>query len=338
VKRIVLLGAGHAHALVLKELAKRPLPGEAALTVVNPEPAQIYSGMVPGCVAGHYRLDEIVIDFARLAARAGAQFVRASVAALDPERRQVRLQDGRQLEYDIASLNVGSLTDTSIEGAAQALPVKPLRSFLEKIDRAEDGRIAMVGGGAAGAELAMALAHRGARVTLYSENAIGEPLRGALAASGVAVDESERLAAITKDTTERFDRVVLATGAAPHPWLRASGLALDARGFVLVDETLRSASHAGVFAVGDCATLRSAAHPKSGVYAVRQAPVLAANLRAAAGEEHRYARYKPQRRALMLISCGSKRAIATWGRVSMQGAWLWRVKDMIDRRWIAQFK
>jgi NADH dehydrogenase FAD-containing subunit len=145
-------------------------------------------------------------------------------------------------------------------------------------------------------------------------------------------------AVITKDTKRKHDRVVLATGSAPFPWQRAADLATDARGFFLVDPTLRSVSHPGVFAVGDCGTSRNAPHPKSGVYSVRHASVLAQNLVSAAAGERRFTRYSAQRNALMLISCGSKRAIARWGSFSADGAWLWRAKDVIDRRWIASFK
>ena len=112
----------------------------------------------------------------------------------------------------------------------------------------------------------------------------------------------------------------------------ADGLAVDERGFVLVDERLRSVSHPEVFAAGDCATLRHAPHSKSGVYAVRHAPVLAANL---GGAERRYV---PQRRALALIGCGDRHAIADWNGLSVEGAWVWRWKDRIDRRWVEGFR
>jgi selenide,water dikinase len=107
---------------------------------------------------------------------------------------------------------------------------------------------------------------------------------------------------------------------------------VDGRGFILVDDQLRSVSHPEVLAAGDCATLRDAPHPKSGVYAVRHAPVLAANLRGAGR------RYRPQRRALMLLSCGARYAIADWGGLSWEGAWVWRWKDRIDRRWVEGFR
>ena len=102
---------------------------------------------------------------------------------------------------------------------------------------------------------------------------------------------------------------------------------------MLVDEYLRSVSHAEVFAAGDCATLRAAPHAKSGVYAVRHAEVLAHNLRGGG-----LRRYVPQRRALALISCGARHAIVDWGGLSAEGAWAWTWKDRLDRRWVEQFK
>ena len=130
---------------------------------------------------------------------------------------------------------------------------------------------------------------------------------------------------------------VLATGAAPQPWLRESGLATDQRGFVLVHSTLQSISHPEVFALGDCATLGAAPHPRSGVYSVRHGESLAENLRrlfAGAALEP----YVPQRDALALISCGARYAIAERGAWSAQGRWVWWWKDRIDRRWIESFR
>ena len=326
-KRVLLAGGGHAHAWVLRA----GVAGE--VTLVTPYPHHTYSGMLPGFVAGHYALDEIRIDVARLAARAGVKLVLGRVAALDATRRIARLEDGAELEYDIASLDVGS--DSA--APAYALAAKPFEPFMEQWLEAKDRArsIAVVGAGAAGVELAMAAAHRtSARVALFSDRPMFRPglarriarqlrMNGVELRAGVAFADGMR-----KD----HDLVIWTAGAAPLQWLRDSGLATCERGFVLVDDTLRSVSHPEVFAVGDCVTLRDAPHPKSGVFAVRHAPVLAANLH---GERRRYA---PQRRALALISCGARYAIAEWGGVSWEGAWVWRWKDRIDRRWVEGFK
>jgi selenide,water dikinase len=177
----------------------------------------------------------------------------------------------------------------------------------------------------------MAVAHRtNARVALYSDRPMCRPglarrIARQLARNGVELTKAAYAG-------EAFDLVIWTAGAAALPWLRTSGLAVDQRGFVLVDDALRSVSHPEVLAAGDCATLRDAAHPKSGVYAVRHAPVLAANL---GGAQRRYV---PQRRALALISCGERYAIADWNGLSVEGAWVWRWKDRIDRRWVKGFR
>jgi selenide,water dikinase len=203
-------------------------------------------------------------------------------------------------------------------------------------------KVGVVGAGAAGVEIAMAVAYRAAAdVTVYSDRpAVGRRVARALERNGVTLRSNTLVTAVepgpavlAAGTRESFDLVIWTAGAAPLPWLRNSGLATDAQGFVLVDDKLRSVSHPEVFAAGDCATLRDAPHPKSGVYAVRHGEVLAQNLRG--GEPRSYA---PQRRALALISCGSRTAIADWNGWSAEGAWAWRWKDRIDRRWIAGFR
>jgi selenide,water dikinase len=132
------------------------------------------------------------------------------------------------------------------------------------------------------------------------------------------------------------DRIVWATAAGSQPWLAASGLASDPRGFVQIDDTLRSPSHPFVFAAGDCATQIAHPRPKSGVFAVRQGPPLAANLRRRLHSESPTA-YVPQRHALALISTGGKHAVASRGPFVFEGDWVWRWKDRIDRAFMAKY-
>lgn len=344
-KRILLAGAGHAHLVVLRDFAKQPLYG-ARLTIVSQYPRQVYSGMLPGLIAGHYRRAETEIDVARLAERAYAELVRSEVAALDPGRRVATLRDGAEIGYDFASLNVGSLMERSIPGAAHALAAKPFEDFVAQVGNPR--RIAIAGAGAAGAEIAMALRWRGAAVTLYSAQPSMPPALARRAQramrrigvdfrSGMPVDAIEPgPVVIAGSSRQEFDLVVLTTGAVAAAWPRAAGLATDERGFVLVDATLRSVSHPGVFAVGDCATLQNAVHARSGVYSVRHGEVLAANLRKIVQEEP-LAPYTPQPRSLVLLSCGRRYAIAERGGRSAEGWWAWRWKNWIDRRWVRSF-
>lgn len=345
-KRVLLIGAGHAHAVLLRSLAQTPLHG-ARITLVSPQPRQIYSGMLPGLVAGHYRLQDAEIDFPGLADRAYAEFVAGTVVSVDAAGRSARLYDGSVIGYDLLSLNVGSRIDLSIPGSREhALPAKPFDLFIRNLKIAD--RIAVAGAGAAGVELAMALRYLGAAVTLYSAKPafppalakrVAEVLRRAEVdfRPGMAVEAIEAGPVIRNGSSrQEFDLVLLTTGAIALPWLRESGLAADEQGFVLVRSTLQSVSHPEVFAAGDCAAL-DGGEAKSGVHAVRHGALLLHNLGALVKQQPLQI-YQPRPCALALISCGARYAIAAWGGWSAEGRWAWHWKDRIDRRWVASFR
>ena len=343
-KRVLLAGAGHAHAWLLGALAEQPLYG-ARITLVSPHARQLYSAMLPGLIAGHYQREEAEFNVGLLAARAFADFVPGSLVRLDAARRVALLADGRQIPYDIASLNVGSHTDDSTPGANEwTLPLKPYERLVERLRY--DAHIAIAGGGASGAELAMALRYRGAMVTLYSDELPFPPrlarrIERALRRRGVDYRPGMRADAvepgpvvIAGQAHQQFDQVLWAAGPAPVAWLERSGLERDEQGFVRVDATLRSVSHPEVFAVGDCAATGEA---KSGVQAVRQGQVLAHNVRAAVMQTP-LAPYEPRPHALLLLTCGARYAIAARGGWSAQGRWVWWWKNWIDRRWMARLR
>ncbi|MEO6409643.1 MAG: FAD-dependent oxidoreductase [Burkholderiaceae bacterium] len=361
-KQLFLLGGGHAHVEVLRRIARSPLPA-TRVSLVSPRPQALYSGMVPGIVAGHYDAAECSIDLRLLAQQAGATWVQASACGIDAAANRMRLFDGGDLGYDVLSLDIGSITDLgSIAGAAQhGLPVRPIEDFARAVDdlieRAQRRFIGVVvvGGGAAAVELALALQFRlgpHARVTLVTGGTAPLPTfpqgtqaraRHALRRLAVRVIEDSvleigaRQLRLAQGEGLACDAAVLAVGASPAPWLRASGLQLDAAGFVATGASLQSLSHPNVYAVGDIASRPDAPRPRSGVYAVRAGAPLAENLRRTlTGEaplEHR-----PGKRALNLLACGGRHAIASWGAWSAEGRWVWWWKDRIDRRFIARYR
>ena len=363
-KHLLLLGGGHAHVHVLQALARDPLAG-VRVTLVTPFERQMYSGMVPGLVAGHYAAQDCVIPLRPLAQAAGVNFIQASATRLDADARQVTLDDGAVLHCDLMSLDTGAVMHRSrLPGAAEhALFVRPIEDFVQRLDalwaRAAQRRLqlAVVGAGAAGVELALALQHRlgragpGVQVTLVTGGPV--PLAGypppvlsrvqrALARHGVAVVRQgaaaiEADAVVLADGHRRpCDAAVLATGAQAPGWLAGSGLALDAQGFILTTATLHSSSHADIFAVGDVATRTDTPHAKSGVYAVRAGPPLALNLRHAVAGLPLQPHAAPTR-TLNLVSCGDRSAIAAWGPWAAQGRWVWWLKDRIDRGFVARY-
>jgi selenide, water dikinase len=355
---LVLIGGGHAHALVLRMWAMDPLPG-TRLTLVNPAPVAPYTGMLPGLVAGHYRREDLMIDLVRLARHAGARIILDRATGLDRQARLVRLQDRPPLPYDILSIDVGITSDLpDLPGAEHAVPAKPLDAYAARwsafLDRGlAFPRVVILGAGLGGVELALATAHRlrtarrKAEITLIDRAT--DLLPGLGAAARARVLDRLRTAGIKQRTGETVVRIdagsvhltggeaigsdftLTATGARPQEWLADSGLEVE-RGFLVTDATLRT-SDPDVFAAGDCATVAGSPRPKAGVYAVRAAPVLHANLRAALSGG-RFRRFRPQRDYLKLVALGGQEAVADkWG-LSLSGPRLWRLKDRIDRRFM----
>lgn len=358
-KRLVLVGAGHAHAQVLKDCIAAPLRG-VELVLVSPSALAPYSGMVPGWLAGHYRYEEICIDFAALAAAAQARLVIDELVALEPDRQRLQLRSGLVLEYDVLSLNVGStLRPPVAPDGTRVLALRPLAGLRHAweamlaetalADAQPVCHVTAVGGGAAGVEALLAALLRlrqrqpqravdgrliSTAATLLPGLARGAARRAAAAlrAAGVTL----QLCASFEDTERRPGELMLwATGAQAHTWQSRCGLAVSAAGFIRVDRWLRSLSHPQVHAVGDCAEWAEPL-PKAGVYAVRMGSVLSVNLRAALGDGV-LSVFKPQRRFLSLLSTADGRAIASWGCWSVDGRWVWRWKDHIDRAFLGRF-
>lgn len=365
-RHLVLAGGGHAHLHVLRALARHPEPG-LCLTVVSPSPWSVYSGMVPGLLAGQYAAGEARADLAALAARAGAVFLCDRVLRLEPRQRRLHLAARPPLAYDLLSLNLGSEPaggDRLAAGAPAAL-VKPIEAAVAGIEAAMESspppggrRVVVVGAGAGGCEIAFALAARlrreGAGSLTLCERAdrpvperhprTARLVQRALARHGIGLELGASVARVDGGGVHLADGrllpahlVVWATGAVGPTVLAGAGLPLDERGFLRVGDDLRCLDFPEILAAGDCATL--ACHPglpKAGVHAVRQAPVLEANLRALArGGQPR--RYRPQRHFLTLLNTGDGRAIFSRGAVACEGRWAWYLKDWIDRRFLRRY-
>lgn len=363
-KRLVLVGGGHAHLSVLRALAKSR-PAGLDVVLITPSKYQNYSGMLPGWVAGHYSQTQCRVDLDPLVQAAGARLVLGQIVGMDAARRCVGFAHGSQVEYDLLSLDVGSETDTSwLETLGdRLLPVKPLDNFfalwpriLAAAKTKKNYKLVLVGGGAAGVEMALAAQHAfthagidgqvdlvASESGLLPGHAKGVQTRvqrfaqrvglGLHFARGVGAEDGVLLA---DGRLVPADQVIAATGARPAVWVGLSKLGLDERGYILVDKYHRSVSHPNVFAAGDVCARLDAVISRSGVHAVHAGPVLAENLMTIVnGGPLRP--YSPKRRSLYLLSCGPRYAVASWGRWSAEGQWVWRWKDWIDRGFIRRF-
>jgi len=368
-KDLVLVGGGHTHVHVLRSFGMKPMPG-VRLTLIGRDVETPYSGMIPGFVAGHYTFDECHIDLAWLCASTGARLVRGEATGIDRASRQVRLKDGSAVSYDLLSIDIGSAPSLeTIPGARQwATPVKPIaelgRHWMASLERMKSWlgplNVTVIGGGAGGVELALAIDHRlrqaakGAQVqvTLATKDEILAGHAVAARRRMRAIFQRRGLQLLEKAATVRIERgavqlesgkwlqsdaVFVVTEASAAEWFATTGLPLDGRGFLAVADTLRSTGDERIFAVGDCATVLKHPRPKAGVFAVRQGPPLVENLRRVLLDKAPEP-FVPQARYLSIIGTGDGRAVATRGSWAIEGAWVWRWKEHVDRKWMRLYQ
>ena len=368
---LVLIGGGHTHVLLIRSLAMRPIPG-VRVTLVSDKTLTPYSGMLPGFVAGHYSHSHTVIDLNQLCRRAGVRWIKASAMALNPDKKHVYLAKQAGVDYDLLSIDIGSTPDLTVNGAKEyAVGVKPIAKFQRRWasllahaggDGADEkatvsGDWGVIGAGAGGVELVLAMAHRlrqcpNLRLHLICRGSTvlpGYPLKvisiveqrlrdyGVTLHVDFSVVEVLEHGVISREgDTLNLTQSIWCTGALGADWLAESGLACTEKNFISVNGYLQSTSHATVFAAGDIADMFEDPRPKAGVYAVRQAPQLVENVR-------RWFAGKPLRKVtlqsqfLSLLSLGDREAVASRNGVSIKGRWVWRWKDFIDQRFMRQF-
>ena len=365
-KRLLLVGGGHAHVEVLRSLQRRPIPRIEVLLVSTGRFAA-YTGMVPGYLAGHYTSSNIRFDLEALTRAAGGSFVDDAVERVDGAERTAHV-NGQLMAFDACSIDIGSAAAGSdVAGVREnAVPLRPLANVLALLERFDevamasrsDAQCVVVGGGAGGVEVALALAVRSegrVRVSLVHEGEEllpgypGRARRIAAAAcrrAGVAVETGMRVESVTSDHVRLASGIELPstltvwlTGAAPPAMLASSRLPLSHEGYLAVDNALRAIDGSPVWGAGDCITLRDHAWvPKAGVYAVRQGPVLADNLRVFL-QAHGHSRtYRPQSGFLSLLSTSDERALLVYRGVAIESRWAQALKRFIDQRFMNRYR
>ncbi|MBD2436184.1 FAD-dependent oxidoreductase [Nostoc sp. FACHB-110] len=385
IQHLVLVGGGHSHAIVLKMFGEQPLPN-VRLTLITPALDTPYSGMLPGHIAGFYTHTECHINLQQLANFAHTQLYIDTVIGLDLKNHQVICANRPDVDFDVLSVDIGSTPATiSVSGAAQyAIAAKPVAKLLKHWDELlhsvtknpqQKIRLAIVGGGAGGVELALSmqthlqqilrvnqqpiqnleihLFQRHQELLPHHHTSVQQQLKQILTKRDIKLHLGESVIEIAplnnqlreelfavrcnSGLTVECEKVFWVTQASAADWLNSTGLATDENGFILVEDTLQSSTHPQVFAAGDIATMINYPRPKAGVFAVRQGKPLFENLqRMLLGKPLKA--YKPQQQYLSLIGTGDKRAIATKGSFTLPAhPLLWYWKDWIDRRFMKRF-
>ncbi len=373
IKDLVLIGGGHSHVAVLKKFGMKPLFG-LQITLITRDVHTPYSGMLPGYIAGHYTYDESHIDLRPLAQFASARLIHAPATAIDLQNKQVICGDRPPIRYDVLSINTGS-TPSHIEvpgSKEHALAVKPINQFLQGwdavmqdvVEQKGDYQVVVVGAGAGGVEVTLStqfhlhellrehsiptdklrfhlISGNGSILSTHNHS-VQRRFTRVLSERGVIVHACKANRVIQNtielDSGESLhaDAIIWATHASAPTWYKESGLAVDERGFIKVNDSLQSVSHANVLAAGDIASVTDYPRPKSGVFAVRQGLPLYKNIKRALTNKP-LKKHVPQISFLSLISTGNKYAVASRGALAWEGAWVWKLKDYIDRKFMRKY-
>ena len=364
-KRLVLLGGGHSHILLLKKLGMRPIKG-LITSLVTPDATMIYTGMLPGAIMGTYSLDEIQVDLVKLGNYSNSRVIFDYAKNINVKEKNVGLGTRSPIGYDILSIDIGiNYKLPKIKGFEKfVVPVKPFEDFMVSWKRflagldqlGKNPAIALIGAGAAGCELALAINFKlknlgcNPLITLIDvgkvassiPNKAQKKILGCLKQNDIKFKEHTKIVQVSdqglqfKGGETLFSDLTISTaGGQPHTWLSRSGLRLD-RGFVQTLQTLQSVSHDFVFASGDCSEIKGHPSKRAGVFAVKAAPILYQNL-------YRYLNsrellsYTPQEKFLQALTLEGRKALIFRGNSSISGFLPWLYKDFVDRSFLKKF-
>ena len=364
-KKVIIVGAGHAHLTILKNLQEFKTAGHD-VTVVSSSCLHYYSGMGPGMLSGIYRPEEIRFNVKKMSEDRGAVFIENKVVKIHPQKKEIDLQSGQTLPYDVMSVNTGSFVpvdapDSSDDWVITVKPIENLLNARRKIIAAlktKELKITVVGGGPTGVEVAGNLDRLvrnesgKCRITLVAGTRLLRQLKAgvrnrvlnSLAGRKVQVIEDTRVSSI-KDKSVALsdgrdvesDIVFVAVGVKPSPLFEKSGLTIGQDGGMLVNRYLQSVAYPEIFGGGDCISFQPQPLAKVGVYAVRQNPILFNNLlgslKGTALEP-----FHPQKAVLLAFNLGDGTAVVQWHSIVWGGRLGFALKNYIDQTFMKNFQ
>ena len=358
---LAFAGGGHAHLYSLLRTAQIVDHGYDVV-LVNPSPYLYYSGMATGVISGLYTPEEDRINVRKLVESGGGRFVEAGVTGILPEDHKLLLDNGEYLSYDVASFCLGSGVASKDLAHEKGVPVKPVENTAEIRMRIinDDPDVLVVGGGAAGCEVAanaaslvnqrggkgrITLAESGPTLLESSPRKARREMLRYLEKRGVEVILKTRIASYSDD--EAVTRggkeisaglLVPATGIVPHSIFQntRAPLLTGEDGGLWVDHNLRSVSDPRLFGGGDSISFRGGILPRLGVFATRQGPVLFHNLLATL-RDGPLKTFEPQKRYLYILELGDDTGLAIYGPLAWKGRSAARLKHYIDKRFMEQY-
>lgn len=354
-KRLVLIGAGHGHLSVLRALANTVLSTDIKVILINPDLYQTYSGMLPSWIMGYYTLEQCQIRLEQWIQRAKLNFIHDSVIGLDANQQVLQLKNNAPLHYDWLSINTGSETQLGTWANDNVVPIRPLNRFINywrEVLQQKPKVLTIIGGGAAGVELAFAAREALPSTTIHlvastllngHSTSVVNNTEYLLKQHNIQLHQAkveyleDSTLYLNNGSTLKSEAIIAATGAKAPKWLKSSSLNLANDGFIQVNQYQQSTSHNNVFAIGDISSRPDI--QRSGVHAVKGGKVLATNIIEVLTQPNPQLKlYQPRQRSLYLLACGQKQAILSWGRLSTTGHWVWQWKNHIDTQFMREWQ
>ncbi len=358
--KVLLVGGGHAH-LELLRLAQKDRVFLESVVLISNASKTYYSGMISSWIEGIYTEEDVFIDMEVLAGHYGIPFICSGVTQIDPSKKAVMLENGERVTYEIASVDIGSKAASRDQGRIgppefHLKPFTGLKALKEQLPSIASGTLLVIGSGAAALETAIALGaskkvFQGSVILLTHASGIlpsgTEKVRGrfmdrlrkmpqiTVVADEITAIEPYRITTAHQELC--VDAIVWATGPKADPLFVASGMATDAKGYMLVDDTLKSITGGDVFGAGDCIAIEGKILAKNGVHAVREAPILYQNIKALLSGGA-LVPYEPKNVQLAIFSTGERTAILQYGSVVLSGRLPWQLKNAIDSRYMRKHK
>ena len=323
--------------------SKKP---KGLITLVSGNSTVIYSGMLPGIIAGDYCLEEAQINLRKLAEKANVSFVNAEIVSLDLNNKSIRFRNRADISFTHISLNVGAETFIPkkyrlTQSSLKLNTIKPFDKFIKWIEYIENQEefsrdtFNIVGSGLSAIEIAFSLRKRWPqkRLNLYSKSKnINVKLKKHLNLASIK---------ILVDDRDIYGSTLLCTGNQIPKWLIKSGLDIDSDDRVLTHPSLQSLNHSFVFAVGDCGVIKENKRPPSGVFAVRASKPLSKNIERLSNQ-NQLKNWKPQKKGLQLFlhsnQSGKRLAWLLWGKFLIGPSnFIFVLKRFIDYKFMRMF-
>lgn len=366
--RLILVGGGHAHLYVIRQLNQK-VKNITEVLLVSANEKQYYSGMASGTLEGYYSESDMSIDLGAYCTHHGIKFIKAAVTSVDHDKNQIQLDTNEVLSYDYVSFNTGS--EMHFEGQSGGFMIKPLTQITAIItalkkkaanEHASDTlKVVVVGTGAAGIEMGLAaktrLEETVSKVQMTFVSSGDTMLKGFgkkaseklmqyldghpeihIHPNDKVVDVLSDQITLASGAVIPFDFAIIASGIKASTLYKASGLKTDARGFMAVNGALQSIDVPNIWGAGDCiAIVSESAVPKNGAYAIKQAKVLQQNLENALAQKP-FVVYKPQKKFLAIIALKNGRGLLVYGTFVWLGKCPFILKKWIDTQYMKKLK